>query len=108
MTGLSMPHLFFETDEGHSDIPDTSMRRVLSFFDSVFVRSPAAVRPRSGFNAQTQRRTMPAGNVTWYDIRGRRLAAVAATDKRYFHDASGIRIAKMPDAVYRVFFRASR
>ena len=107
MTGLSMPHLFFETDEDHYDIPDSSMLRVLRFFDSVFVHSLAAVRPRPGFNAQTQRQTMPAGNLVWYDIRGRRLAAFPANDKRYLHNASGIRIAVMPGAVKRVFFYAA-
>ena len=107
MTGLSMPHLFFETDEDHVGVPDSSMLRVLRFFDSVFVHSAAAVRPVAGFNART-RRAMPAGNVVWYDIRGRRLAVFPAADKRYFqHDASGIRIAAMPDDVYRVFFYAA-
>lgn len=104
MTGLSMPHLFFETDEDHYGILDSSMLRVLRFFDSVFVRSPVAVRPRPGFNARTQRQTMPAGKVVWYDIRGRRLAAFPAADKRYLHKASGIRIAVMGDAVCRVVF----
>lgn len=104
MTGLSMPHLFFETDEDHYGIPDTSMLQVLHFFDSVFVYSPAAVRPRPGFNARMQRQAMPAGNVVWYDIRGRRLAAFSATDKRYLPKASGIRIVVMGDAVCRVVF----
>ena len=104
MTGLSMPHLFFETDEGHYNIPDSSMLRVLCFFDSVFVHSLAAVRPRAGFNAWMQRLAMPVGNVVWYDIRGRRLAAFPATDKRYLHNASGVRIAVMPGAVKRVVF----
>jgi hypothetical protein len=55
MNGLSMPHLFFETDETHFGIPDSSMLRVLRFFDSVFVHSPASVQPRAGFNAKKQR-----------------------------------------------------
>jgi enterochelin esterase-like enzyme len=104
MTGLFMPHLFFETDEDHYNIPDSSMLRVLRFFDSVFVRSPAAVRPHAGFNARTQRPAMPAGNVVWYDIRGRRLAAFPAADKKYLPNASGIRIAVRSGAVKRVFF----
>ena len=108
MTGLSMPHLFFETDEEHDYIPDSSMLRALRFFDSVFVQLPVAVRPRPGFNAQTQRQARPAGNVVWYDIRGRQLAVFSATDKRYFqHNASGVRIAKRPDAACRVFFYAT-
>jgi S-formylglutathione hydrolase FrmB len=103
MTGLSMPHLFFETDEDHYGILDTSMLRVLRFFDSVLVRPPVTVRPAAGFNARTQRQATPAGNVVWYDIRGRRLAAFPAAEKRHLHNASGIRIAAMPGAVYRVF-----
>jgi S-formylglutathione hydrolase FrmB len=99
MTGLSMPHLFFETDEDHYNIPDSSMLRVLRFFDSVFVHSPVAVRPRADYIAQIPHRMIPAGNAVWYDIRGRRLAAFSAIDKRYLHNAAGIRIAVMPDGV---------
>jgi S-formylglutathione hydrolase FrmB len=107
MTGLSMPHLFFETDEDHYGIPDTSMLRVLRFFDSVFVHSAAAVRPRAGYTGHARRPAVPAGAVVWYDIRGRRLAAFPAIDKRYLQNASGIRIAVMPDAACRVFFHAA-
>jgi|GEM_PF-4783096 S-formylglutathione hydrolase FrmB len=107
MTGLSMAHLFFETDEDHVGIPDSSMLRVLRFFDSVFVNSPASVLPRAGFNAKAQRQAMPAGTVAWYDVRGRRLAAFPAIDKRHLHNASGIRIAVTTDGGARVFFCAA-
>jgi S-formylglutathione hydrolase FrmB len=103
MTGLSMPHLFFETDEFHAGIPESSMVRVLRFFDSVFVFSPSAVRQRPGAGVQAQRGATPAGKVVWYDMRGRRLAATPVIDKRHLPNASGIRIAVMPDGVCRVF-----
>ncbi len=83
------------------------MLRVLRFFDSVFVRSPAAVRPAAGPSVHKPRQAMPAGNVVWYDIQGRRLAAFPAIDKRYLHNSSGIRIAAMRSGVYKVFFCAA-
>ncbi len=107
MTGLSMPHLFFETDEDHVGIPDSSMLRVLRFFDSVFVNSLAPVLPRAGSNAKAQRQAAPAGTIAWYDVRGRRLAAFPVIDKRNLHGASGIRIGMMPRYGARVFFYAA-
>jgi esterase/lipase superfamily enzyme len=103
MTGLSMPHLFFETDEYHGGIPDSSMMRVLRFFDSVFVDS-TSVRQRIGLNSQANRSSILDGTITWFDIRGRRLATVSAADKRYPPNASGVRIAVMPNGLCKTFF----
>jgi S-formylglutathione hydrolase FrmB len=103
MTGLSIPHLFYETNEEHSSLPTTSVLRVLRFFDSVFVYTPASVQPHATGKSGIHDRATSSKAETSYDISGRKLPAFFLTNSLSSKQVLGIMITVGLHARCRVY-----